>query len=114
MNILTPRAHGYLDYVVVVVFLLAPVVFGLTGFPAVLSYLLALVHLALTLLSNFVLGAVKVIPMNLHGMIEVVVGPVLIILGIVFGGAAAAFYISIGLIIMLVWVVTNYRMPASV
>ena len=52
MNILTPRAHGYLDYVVVVVFLLAPVVFGLTGFPAVLSYLLAVVHLALTLLSK--------------------------------------------------------------
>ncbi len=114
MNILTPRAHGYLDYVVVVVFLLAPTVFGLSGFPEVLSYLLAVVHLALTLLTNFALGAVKVIPLNLHSTIEVVVGPVLIILGIVLGGAAAAFYIAIGVIILLVWVLTNYRAPAPV
>ena len=79
MKIISPRMHGYLDYVTVVAFLLAPTLIGLTGLPAMLAYLLAGVHLLMTLLTEFPLGIVKLIPLPLHGWVERVVGPVLVL-----------------------------------
>jgi hypothetical protein len=52
MNTITPRVHGYLDYVTVVVLLLAPTLIGLTGFPAQLAYALAGIHLVMTLATD--------------------------------------------------------------
>ena len=56
MKLITPTVHGYLDYLTVVVFLLAPKLLGLEGLPALLSWTLAGVHLALTLVTDFPLG----------------------------------------------------------
>lgn len=73
MKIITPRVHGYLDYVTVVVFLLTPTLLGLTGIPAMLAYALAGIHLAMTLVTDFPLGVVKLIPFTIHGWIDRVV-----------------------------------------
>ena len=56
MKLITPSAHGYLDYVTVAVFLLSPKLLGFEGLPALLSWTLAGVHLALTLATDFPLG----------------------------------------------------------
>lgn len=77
MNTITPRVHGYLDYVTVVVFLLAPTLIGLTGIPAMLAYALAGIHLAMTLGTDFPLGIVKLIPIPIHGWIERLSAPCL-------------------------------------
>lgn len=112
MKILSAKVHGFLDYFVVLVFLAAPSVLGLSILPAVISYTLAGVHLALTLLTNFPLGVLKVIPLKWHGIIELIVGPVLIALPFVLGfgsePAAQYFYIVNGIVIALVWFLTDY------
>ena len=43
--------HGAIDYLAVLIFVVAPAVIGLSGWPAVLSYALAGIHLLMTLLT---------------------------------------------------------------
>ncbi len=113
MKILNPRTHGYLDYVTVILFLVAPTVLGLTGIPAMLAYALAMIHLVMTLVTDFPLGVVPFIPFTIHGWVERVVGPLLIIVPFVLGFssdlAARNFYVAIGVVIVLVGLVTDYK-----
>ncbi len=113
MKILNPRTHGYLDYVTVILFLVAPTVLGLTGIPAMLAYALAMIHLVMTLVTDFPLGVVPLIPFTIHGWVERVVGPVLIIVPFVLGFStdlvARNFYVAMGIVIVLVGLVTDYK-----
>src|SRR5258708_27645894 len=104
MNRYHTRIHGYLDYVVVLVFLVAPAALHFSRTPAVIAYTLAGVHFALTLLTNFPLGLVKVIPFKIHGFIELAVGPCLIALPFTLGLSSEptvpAFYATCGMVIL--------------
>src|SRR5277367_2215070 len=112
MKIISIKAHGVLDYVTVVAFAAIPSLFSLSGIPAYLSYTLAVVHLLMTLLTNFPLGAFKVIPIKLHKVVETIVGPVLIVIPwlLGFSDALTARYVFIGagLVILAVGFSTNY------
>jgi hypothetical protein len=109
MKILSPTLHGYIDYAVVVLFLFAPALIGLTGIAGTIAYALAGIHLAMTLVTDFPLGAGKLLPFTVHGWIERIVGPVLILLPSVlgFGAPAQGFYIVVGIIIILVGLLTD-------
>jgi hypothetical protein len=113
MKILSPRVHGYLDYVVVALFLLAPTLFGFAGTAATLCYVLAAVHAGLTLLTAVPLGIAKIIPFPVHGALEAAVAVFLLASPWVFNfsyvDAARNFFIASGVLIALVWVVTDYR-----
>lgn len=88
MKILSPKIHGYLDYVVVIGFLLAPTLLGLSGIPATIAYLLAPVHLLVMLLTNFPLGIFKAMSFRLHSNIEFLVSFILITLPWLLGFAS--------------------------
>lgn len=117
MKILSPKIHGVLDYVVVAAFALSPTIFGLDGLPATISYVLAAVHLILTLLTAS-LGAAAVVPLTVHGWVELIVSVCLIALPFIagFGDAARNFYIAAGVVIFIVWLITDYRTakPSSI
>ncbi len=112
MKPITPSAHGYLDYVTVAVFLLAPNLLGLNGLPALLSWTLAGVHLALTLVTDFPLGWHRLLPFWIHGWIERIVGPALVLVAFLpkfsDGGSAFGFYLLMGLVIIAVGWLTDY------
>ena len=110
LQILAPRTHGVLDYLTVVVFAAAPAAFGLTGLAATLSYLLAAVHLLMTVLTDFPLAVLPKLPFRLHGAVELVVGLALAVLAFVlFDGVARTFYLVMGAVILAVWATTDYR-----
>jgi hypothetical protein len=113
MKVLNAKIHGCLDYVVVLGFALAPTILGMTGLPATISYLLAFVHLSVTLVTNFPMGALKILPMKAHGMIELAVGPTLIALPWIFGFATAYiardFYVGAGIAVFATWLITDYK-----
>jgi len=111
MKIASPTLHGCLDYLTVVLFLVAPTLVGLSGIAATLSYTLAAIHLAMTLATDFSLGEVKVIHFAIHGWVERVVGLALILLPFALGFDAPAqvFYVVMGVVILLVGLVTDYR-----
>ena len=105
--------HGAIDYRAVLIFAAAPAVIGLSGWPAVLSYALAGVHLLMTLLTDFPAGVIKVVAVTLHNWVERTVGPVLIILAFVpLNGAtqnARIFFGIMGVVIFTVERLTAYR-----
>lgn len=113
MKILSPKVHGILDYVVVVAFALAPTLFHFSQLPAVISYALAVIHLLLTLTTAFPLGVVKWIPFTIHGSLELIVSVALVVLPWVagFAGEAAArlYFVSSGVVIFVVWLLTDYK-----
>ncbi|MGH7582754.1 MAG: hypothetical protein ACREL5_05970 [Gemmatimonadales bacterium] len=110
MRVILPRVHRLLDFVTIIAFALAPSVLSLSGFAAVLAYLLACVHLALTALTGFPGGPSHVVPLRLHGYIECLVGLVLLGLPWVLGwsGVARTFYVAAGLVILVVWGLSDY------
>jgi hypothetical protein len=111
LKFLNDTIHGVLDYGVVVIFALAPSLLGLDGPSAVLSYLLAIVHLFVTILSDMPFGLKKLIPMQWHGHLELVVGLALVICPWVFPDLLASgqlFFTLMGAIIFFVWVTSNY------
>jgi hypothetical protein len=111
MKIISPTQHGYLDYVTVSLFLVAPTLVGLTGMAGTIAYALAGIHLAMTLVTDFPLGVAKLIPFPIHGWVERVVGPALVLLPFILGFEVSArgFYMVVGLVIILVGVITDYE-----
>jgi hypothetical protein len=113
MKVLNPRTHGVLDYLTVAAFLSAPALLGLTGTPALIAYSLAGIHLVLTLLTAFPLGVVKLVPMALHGALELAVSVGLVALPWILGFADHPtprwFYIGAGAVIFAVWLITDNR-----
>jgi hypothetical protein len=115
MKVISDTTHGILDYVTVAIFVLAPAVLGLTGFAAIVSYALAAIHLAMTLLTNMPLGVVKIIPIRLHALVEMLVGPVLVVAALALPnllGDKRAFFLVMGLVILAVWLLSSYGRPA--
>lgn len=113
MRILNARIHGVIDFATVLVFLLAPMLVGLGGRPAAISYALAVVHLSITLMTRFPFGRWKTIPFFVHGIVELIVGAFLLILpsfdGYSPGSPARRFYLAMGAAILVVWALTAYR-----
>ncbi len=116
MKILTPRVHGYLDFVVVVLFAMGPTVFGFTGLPATVSYVLAGIHLTLTLLTAFPMGIIKLIPFTVHGALELLTSILLVIAPWAAGFSeqttAKIFYVAAGILIFVVFLTTDYKAAA--
>jgi hypothetical protein len=111
MKVITDTNHGILDYVTVALFALAPSLFGFAGTAALISYALAAIHLTMTLLTDMPLGVIKVIPMKLHSIVEMLVGPVLVIgalalPNLVTGGRG--FFVAVGAVIFVVWLLSDY------
>ena len=111
MKILSPTVHGALDLVVVVVFALAPSVLGLEGGAAVLAYALAVVHLAMTLVTGGLpMARSNLVPLSAHGLVEAAVGVVLALLGMfAFDDEAGWFYVVMGLLILVVFSISRYQ-----
>lgn len=114
MKILNPRVHGYLDYIAVLYLLAAPSLFGFSGLPATILYVIAAAYLVMILLTNYPLGVVKVIPFPLHGGVELLTGILFIALPWAAGFADAGtlarnVYVATGAVLFAVWLVTDYR-----
>ena len=106
-------SHGIIDYLMVIILAIGPGVAGFTGKQAMFCYLLAAVHFVMTVLTRFPLGAMKIIGFPLHGAIEALVSILLIVLPWIANFAAGVhsrnFFIAIGVLIGIIWLLTDYR-----
>ena len=103
--------HRIVDFTTVLVFALCPTLLGLTGLPAAVSYLLAAVHLAMTLLTRFSGTERTPIPLRLHGAVELVVGFALLALPwlVDWHGSPRLLYVVAGSAILTVWSLSRYH-----
>ena len=108
-----PMLHGVIDYLMVIILAIGPGVAGFHGKQQLFCYLLAAVHFVLTVVTRFPLGAVKIVAFTLHGAIELIVGVLLVILPWLASFSAGVlsrnFFVGIGLLILIVWAMTDYR-----
>jgi hypothetical protein len=109
------RIHAVLDYLTIVLFAIAPRTLGLTGFAAVLSYTLAGAHFLVTVGSTSPLGIPRLLPPRVHGIIELAVGAVLLVLPwlVHFRGASLWFFVAAGGTIFIVFWVTEYAVVGA-
>jgi hypothetical protein len=106
-------SHGIIDYAMVIFLIIGPRLIGFSGRQATFCYILAAVHLALTLLTRFPLGVVKVVGFPLHGVVEFLAAIVILTLPWVAAFARGVlsrnFFVSVGLLLFFVWMLTDYR-----
>ena len=116
MKIISDQMHGELDYLTVIIFALAPSLIGLTGIAAVVSYALAIIHLSMTVATMMPLGVFKIIPIKLHAIVELIVGPVLVVGGLVaptLSTESRTFFVLMGVVIFAVWALSSYGRPGE-
>ncbi|MEO6406815.1 MAG: hypothetical protein ABIY51_11695 [Ferruginibacter sp.] len=119
MNIISSRMHGIIDYLLILFLVASPTLFKMEGALCSITYTLAAVHLLLTILTNFELGLVKLIPFRIHGLLELVVAIVLGCLSFWFYKNANVtgfyFYMFLAIAIMIVFILTDFKSsPANV
>lgn len=115
MGIIPAGVHRAIDFAAVLVFALAPTLFGLTGNTRLLAYALAAIHLALTLATLFPGRPRGLVPFNLHGITEGVVGLALVALPLVrnWTHGARTFYLAMGVVLLILAAATRYRAEPS-
>lgn len=110
---LSPRIHGFFDYGTSVLLALAPSLFGFSGLPAAVCYVLAVGLFAISLVTAYPLSVAKLVPFTVHGAIEAVIAPLLLVAPwlLRFSDVVSArnFFLVAGVGLGLLFLVTNYR-----
>lgn len=115
------KIHSVIDYLVVIFLVAAPSIFALPEITAKFTYALAIVHFMLTILTKFEYGIFKVIPIVLHGWIELLVS--LALVGVAFylgtleietageaaGDLARNFYLCFAAAVFVTYLLTDYK-----
>lgn len=116
MKPISSQLHGIIDYLVVVFLGMSPTLFGMPHTVAMCTYGLGLIHLILTLITDFGSGMFKLIPFPVHGTIELIVGIALPILAFILfkdDTTAKIFYTVVGIAVLVVYRLTDYKAPAK-
>lgn len=94
MKFISTKTHGILDYIGGIVLIISPWLFGFaTGGPAQwIPVILGLMIIGVSIFTRYELGAVRLIPMSTHLMIDIVTGLFLAVSPWLFGFADIVFW----------------------
>ncbi len=113
MNIISSKMHGIIDYLLIIFVAASPTLFKMEGSLCTITYTLAAIHLAVTLLTDFELGLIKIIPFRIHGLLEIVVTLTLAVLSFWFyrngNEFGFYFYMVLAIAIMIVFILTDFK-----
>lgn len=113
MKKLSPVLHGILDYFTVLFLLFSPSLFNMQTTGSLFTYVLAIVHLLLTALTDFPAGFFKIVPLKIHGLIEIIVSVVLVVVAIWFrlsgDDVSFYFYLTFACVLFAVWLLSDYE-----
>ncbi len=112
MKILNSKLHGIIDYIVVAFLWLSPYLFNLPAYTSWFTYAIGGVHFLLTIFTNFKYGIIKIVPLNIHGHIELLVSIVLVplafYLGSIDGIVSKIFYLLFAVAVFATWFISDY------
>jgi hypothetical protein len=114
MKVLSPRVHGLIaDYPAIAILYLAPTLFDFSSVAASICYVVATIHLVMTISTAYPVGLIKAVPFTLHGRIEFLTSLALMAMPWLAGfsedTSARNFYVTAGVVLLAVWAVTDYR-----
>lgn len=106
-------SHGIIDYVVFILLATGPFYFGFAGRQATLAYILAAVLLGMSLFTRYPLGVFRHVGLMTHGVIELLLALLLVVLPWIAnfsrGVHSRNFYVSMGVLMLIVWALTDFR-----
>jgi len=106
-------SHGIIDYVLAILLLFGQEIAHFTGRQAIFCRVLGGMLLLVALLTRYPLGVVKKIGFVSHGIIELILGIVLLVLpwtrGFSAGVLSRNFFVSNALLLLVVWILTDFR-----
>jgi hypothetical protein len=88
MRIIPTRMHGMLDYIVGALLIASPWIFGFANESSTAKWVfvaIGIAMLATSLMTNYELGMMKVIPMHMHLWVDAIAGVVLALSPWIFG-----------------------------
>ncbi|MDQ3822401.1 MAG: hypothetical protein M3321_04075 [Actinomycetota bacterium] len=108
--------HGLVEYTAAAVFIAAPFVLGFESDAATaLSIIVGVLVLAIAASTNSPTGLARVVPVEIHAVLDFALAVLLIAAPFLFGfrdeGAPTAFFIVLGVVHMLLTIATRYREP---
>jgi len=109
---ISPKFHAVLDYILIMLLLASTDIFGLSKTASTLAYALGIIHFLLTVCTDFSGGIFKIISLKLHGIIEFFVSILLVVLAFtLFKGNLTdeIFYACLGLLILIIFTLTDYK-----
>ncbi len=113
MRLIGAWSHSIIDYVIVVLMLIGPSVWGFNGRQARYAYILAGALLVLTLLTRHPLGVIKMVRFPLHGAVELLL--ILLMIALPWlanfsrGVHSRNFFLGIAVLMLVVWFMTDFR-----
>jgi hypothetical protein len=117
MRVMTPQAHGMFDLYIIAMLYLAPVLWGMSGEPRMILWSLCLIHLVVVGISKFSYGLVKLLPMPIHGFLELLVGLFLVACPYLFGFSdlnnERHFFNGAAFGLLVLWFLTDYSYPGN-
>lgn len=114
MKFIKTKTHGILDYLVGVLLILAPYIFGFAngGAAQIVPMVIGILTIVMALFTDYEYGAVKSIPMSAHLTMDIVAGIFLAVSPWLFGFADYVFWphLIVG-IFEIGTAMTTYRVP---
>ncbi len=112
MKLIKPVVHAFLDYAVVLLLLTSPSFFAFSTTIAFFTYALGAVHLTLTATTDFPGGIFKIIPLKVHGIVELSVSFLLFIGVWIYPSISDVdrnYYLAFSILVFLTWLLTDYQ-----
>lgn len=85
MKILSRHAHGFIDYAMGLILILAPIMFGFEGAARTVPLVLGVATLIYSLCTNYELGLLKLVPFRAHLTLDAMSGVLLALSPWLFG-----------------------------
>jgi hypothetical protein len=105
------------DIYIICLLFLAPILWGMTGEPRMILWTLCLVHFLVVCSSKFTYGIVKILPMQVHGALELFVGISLPFMPYLFGFTdrpnEVHFFNGASFFLLVFWFLTDYAYPGA-
>jgi len=112
MQIISRKAHGLIDYFLVLFLFAAPVSFGFIGVLAYFTYFMACTYLTIAAFTDYSAGFIKQMPFALHGTIELLLGVALVGIAYTLFGHnehGKIFYTIFGAVRLLIALFSDYK-----
>ena len=116
MKIINSKTHAVLDYLMVMILLVSPNLFDLGEKASLLCYTLGIIHFLLTICTDFSAGIFKLINLKLHGLIELAVSVILMVLAFTVFEAdlkEEIYFACLSLLILFIFLLTDYNKKPS-
>jgi hypothetical protein len=111
MKLISPKLHGIIDYILIIFLYASPTFFAMQKDVATYVYLLATAQLILTIITDYSFGMFRMVPLNIHRLIELVISLGMIVAAFTlfqYDERTKPYFAGLGIFWLIVVIFTDY------